>query len=289
MARSPSALVVVFFTLTAAIVASAASAVAAPSPDELAARKRALDQKLAHQGFTVVVEPPFVVIGDEAPGVVKHHASGILRWSIRLLEAEYFKTQPDKLIEIWLFRDKTSYMKGAKKFFDDTPDTPYGYYSSVHDAMVMNIGLGAGTLVHEIVHPYIEANFPAAPSWFNEGLASMYERPSERKGHIIGKINWRLPNLKGEIKAGSLPAMTTLLSTTTPQFYAAEFDAYAYARYLLFYLQEHGKLTALYTKFVADTDDHTGKAALEAVLGEKLETFEPTWRAWVTALREDNH
>ncbi|HET9621427.1 MAG TPA: DUF1570 domain-containing protein [Kofleriaceae bacterium] len=273
----------------ALLALAAAPAAAEPSADELAARKAALEHKLAHQGFTVVVEPPFVVIGDEAPSVVKHHATGILHWSIRLLEAEYFKARPNKLIEIWLFRDKDSYRKGAKKFFDDTPDTPYGYYSSDHDAMVMNIGLGAGTLVHEIVHPYIEANFPAAPSWFNEGLASMYERPSERKGHIIGKINWRLPSLKRELKAKQLPAMTTLLSTTTNQFYAAEFDAYAYARYLLFYLQEQGKLTEFYNKFVADADDHTGKAALEAVLGEKLETFEPTWRTWVAGLREDNH
>ena len=29
--------------------------------------------------------------------------------------------------------------------------------------MVMNIGPGAGTLVHEVVHPYMEANFPDVP------------------------------------------------------------------------------------------------------------------------------
>ena len=28
-----------------------------------------------------------------------------------------------------------------------------------------------GTLSHELVHPYMEANFPDVPSWFNEGLA----------------------------------------------------------------------------------------------------------------------
>ena len=34
----------------------------------------------------------------------------------------------------------------------------------------MNISTGGGTLVHEIVHPFIEANFPACPPWLNEGL-----------------------------------------------------------------------------------------------------------------------
>jgi hypothetical protein len=263
-------------------------AAAEPEADALAERRAALQTRLAGQGFTVVVEPPFVVIGDESPATVRHHATGILRWSIQLLEAEYFKARPSKLIEIWLFRNEKTYRAGAKKFFDDTPDTPYGYYSSDHDAMVMNIGPGAGTLVHEVVHPYVEANFPAAPAWFNEGLASLYERPSEKRGHIIGLPNWRLPNLKKQIADKTLPAMTKLLGTTRDEFYNAPFDAYAYARYLLLYLQEQGKLTEFYAKFVADTQDPTGRAALEAVLGEPLDRFEPRWRKWAAALQSDN-
>jgi hypothetical protein len=263
-------------------------AAAEPSAGELEARRAALDARLGGQGFTVVVEPPFVVIGDESPATVKHRATGILRWSIRLLEAEYFKTRPGKLVEIWLFKNERTYRKGAKKFFGDEPDTPYGYYSSGHDAMVMNIGPGAGTLVHEVVHPYIEANFPDGPAWFNEGLASLYERPSERKGHIVGLPNWRLPSLKKQIRDNTLPELTRMLGTTSDEFYGAPFDAYAYARYLLLYLQEQGKLTRFYETFVTDKDDLTGKAALEAVLGETLETFEPRWRRWAVALRSDN-
>jgi hypothetical protein len=260
----------------------------APTKENLETRRAELAKRLDKQGFTVLVEPPFVIVGDEAPSVVAHHATGILRWSIKLLEADYFTKRPGKVIEIWLFKDEKTYRKGAKKFFDDTPDTPYGYYSSAHDAMVMNIGPGAGTLVHEVVHPFMEANFPNVPSWFNEGLASMYERPSEKAGHIVGLPNWRLPGLKKELRAKTLPAMAVLLKTTTAEFYAAEFDAYAYARYLLLYLQEQGKLREFYKAFLADTKDLTGQAALEAVLGEKLDTFEPKWRKWALALQGDN-
>ena len=46
----------------------------------------------------------------------------------------------------------------------------------------MNIATGGGTLVHEIVHPFVEANFPGCPTWFNEGLGSLYEQSAERKG-----------------------------------------------------------------------------------------------------------
>ncbi|HEY0192066.1 MAG TPA: hypothetical protein VGC42_13190 [Kofleriaceae bacterium] len=274
--------------LACALAVRVPIATAAPTADELTARKAALDTRLAHQGFTVVVEPPFVIVGDESPATVRHHATGILRWAIHLLEAEYFHARPAKLIEIWLFKNERSYRAGAKKYFDDTPDTPYGYYSSDHDAMVMNIGPGAGTLTHEVVHPYIEANFPDGPSWFNEGLASLYERPSERKGHIIGLPNWRLPGLKKELADKTLPALSVLLATSRDQFYNAPYDAYAYARYLLYYLQEQGKLTAFYTAFVADKADRTGTAALEATLGEPLATFEPKWRAWAAALKGDN-
>jgi hypothetical protein len=263
-------------------------AAAQPSADDLSGRRTELEAKLRGQGFTVVVEPPFVVVGDESPATVKHHASGILHWSIQLLESEYFKERPNKLIEIWLFRNEKTYRQGAKKFFGDEPDTPYGYYSSEHDAMVMNIGPGAGTLVHEVVHPYIEANFPGAPAWFNEGLASLYERPTEKKGHIWGLPNWRLPNLKKQITDKTLPDMAKLLGTSRDEFYNAEFDAYAYARYLLLYLQDQGKLTEFYQKFVADKKDPTGRTALEAVLGEKLDTFEPRWRKWAVALKGDN-
>lgn len=274
--------------LAAALALAPAPAAAEPTAADLAARKTALEQKLKGQGFAVVIEPPFVVIGDEGAAAVKRRATGFLRWTVKLLEQDFFSKRPDKVIEVWLFRNERTYRAGAKKFFGDTPETPYGYYSPAAEALVMNIGPGAGTLSHEVVHPYMEANFPSVPAWFNEGLASLYERPTERGGRIWGLPNWRLPNLKRQLRAGTLPSIRTLLATTRDGFYDADYDSYAFARYLLLYLQEQGKLRDFYQRFVADTKDPTGQAALEAVLGEKLDTFEPKWRKWTLALQGDN-
>lgn len=256
---------------------------AAPTKDDLAARAKELEQRLGGQGFKVLVEAPFVVIGDESLAKVKSRAS-FVRWVVRLIEKDYFDKQPDKIIEIWLFKNETTYRKGAKKFFDDEPNTPYGYYSPEDNALVMNIGPGAGTLSHELVHPYIEANFPAAPSWFNEGLASLYEQPRERDGHMWGTTNWRLPGLTKMIKAKKLPSVKALLTTTRDGFYEAEYDSYAYARFLCQYLQDHGKLRDFYKRFVADKDT-TGQAALEAVLGMELSAFDPVFQKWALSLR----
>ena len=113
---------------------------------------------------------------------------------------------------------------------------------------------GLGTLSHELVHPYMEANFPDVPSWFNEGLASLYEQPSERKGHIVGLPNWRLPNLPRDSRE-EIPALQALLSTTRDGFYEASYDSYAYARYLVYYSQEQGKLHEFYKTFLEDKKD----------------------------------
>lgn len=271
-------------SLLVLVTASTTAALAAPTAAQLDERKAALEHKLAGQGFTVVVSPPFVVVGDEGRAKVASRVN-FVTWVLELIEKDFFAKQPDKVIEIWLFRNEKTYRAGAKKYFDDTPDTPYGYYSSADDALVMNIGPGAGTLSHELVHPYIEANFPDAPSWFNEGLASLYEQPRERDGHMWGTTNWRLPGLQGMIRAKKLPALTTLLATTRDGFYDADFDSYAYARFLCQYLQDHGKLREFYKKFSTNPKDTTGQIAMEAVLGQDLETFQPVFEKWAMSLR----
>lgn len=277
------AIAILLFDLVPAHAEAEAPKQNGPSLEQLEKRAAELEKKLKGQGFTVLVEPPFVVIGDGGAATVKKITTGFLRRKTALLEQEYFDKRPDRVLEVWLFKNRKTFLAGAKKFFNDDPGTPYGYYSPDANALVMNAS-GLGTLSHELVHPYMEANFPDVPSWFNEGLASLYEAVGERKGRIYGFPNWRLPNLKKEIREKKLPPLKTMLTTTRDQFYEADYDAYAYARYLVYYLQEHGKLQQFYKTFRDDKQDRTGITALETVLGEDLTTFEPKWRKWVLAI-----
>lgn len=111
----------------------------------------------------------------------------------------------------------------------------------------MNIATGGGTLVHEIVHPFVEANFPSCPAWFNEGLGSLYEQSAERKGQIVGLTNWRLAGLQWVIRTGKLPSFKAFTAQSDRVFYtSARGNNYAQARYLCCYLQERGLLRKYY-------------------------------------------
>lgn len=241
----------------------------------------------APAGFTIVKCPPFVVIGDEPAGMVRQRADGTVKWSVTRLKGDYFKADPDKIIDIWLFKDKASYEKYAKEIFNDTPHTPFGYYSSEHAALIMNIATGGGTLVHEIVHPFMRTNFPECPDWFNEGLASLYEQSEDRTGHIRGRTNWRLEGLQKAIKGGKLASFQALTATNTDEFYNQDKGSnYAQARYLCYYLQEQGLLVKFYHAFVANQkDDPTGYKTLQKTLAETdMAAFQKRWEAYVLKL-----
>lgn len=240
-------------------------------------------------GFTVVLEPPFVVIGDEQPDEVKARAVETVRRVTRRVMAMYFHRDPSAIITIWLFRDKESYERNCRALFGVAPETPYGYYSPDEQALVMNIATGGGTLVHEMIHPFIEANFPNCPAWFNEGLASLYEQCVERNGQLVGLTNWRLAGLQMAIRAGELPSFAKLCALTDDEFYDQDPGTnYAQARYLCYYLQQHGQLEQYYHAFQRSRTDRTGYSTLQRILGgagNSMKQFQQQWEQWILALR----
>lgn len=265
----------------------------APVVDDDALQRRAAERREGlGAGFEVVVEPPFVVIGDEGRAQVVARAEGTVRWAVERLRAEYFRDDPTDLIEIWLFGTAEAYERAAVERFGGPATTPYGYYTHRHHALVMNIATGGGTLVHEIVHPFMAANFPACPSWFDEGLASLYEQSADHDGRdrprIWGLPNWRLPDLQRAIEAGEVPSSAVLTATGDRPFYDADPGTnYAQARYLCLWLQEHGLLREYYRAFTEAAEvDPTGHRTLARIVGvEDMDGWDRAWQRWVMGLR----
>ena len=255
---------------------------------DFAQHVRKLKQNLPAGDFQVVVEKPFVVIGDESLTEIKQRTKHTIKWAVDRLKQDYFSKDPNQIVDIWLFKDKTSYEKNVELLVGYPPTTKFGFYSSHHHVLVMNISTGGGTLVHEIVHPFIESNFPNCPSWFNEGLASLYEQCRDREGHIWGSTNWRLRGLQGAIESNRVPSFRELCGTTREQFYNEDPGTnYSQARYLCYYLQETGLLRKYYDAFRANvSQDPSGYETLSEILGQPdMDEFKKKWEAYVMKLR----
>lgn len=238
--------------------------------------------------LVAVVEPPFVVWGDSGAVQVQRSAENTVRWAVKHLEGEFFARRPAAIFDIFLFKDAQSYERHAMEMWGDTPSTPFGYASEEHHALVMNIATGGGTLVHEMVHPYVAANFPEAPTWLNEGLASLFEQCAERDGAMVGLTNWRLAGLVDAFAEKKVQRFSVLVSGGDAQFRDGDEAAhYAQARYLMLYLQERGQLRAFIKRALElQKKDPTAAAALRETLGEvEWKALDENFRRWVPTLR----
>lgn len=257
----------------------------APRPADVSQHVQSL-RATVPADMTVVWEPPFLVIGDEAPDVVRRRAKDVVRWCRDLLLADFFERPPSALHEVWVLKDAASYQHVSRTRFGITPTTPYGYFLESRRALVMNIKPGYGTLTHELVHPFMHEAFPRTPAWLNEGLASLFEFPFEDGGHLKGRVNWRLPALQRGLAAGVVPSFEALTQQTDAEFYGDRHGvSYAAARYLCFWLQERGLLVRLVRRAIElQHDDPTGLRALTEVLGGPPDAQRAAWERFVRRL-----
>jgi hypothetical protein len=236
--------------------------------------------------LSYLISPPYVIAGDSSPARLAEYRDRTILAATRALQATFFHARPLEPILILLFESSEPYTRLARQWFGDRDVSPYGYFRR-DNIMVMNVGTGTGTLVHELTHALIKPDFPDVPDWFNEGLGSLYEQCALDADTIRGLPNWRLPALQRAIRHGELRSLKELISD--PHFYADENVGpnYAQARYLLLYLQEKGQLAAFYTHLRADhQDDPTGLECLKKLIApQPLDLFEKQWRAWVLKLR----
>lgn len=249
-----------------------------------ALRKKLRVNKLGD--MAVRIEDPFVVVGNGTAAALARSASTV-RWAADQLERDFFAKRPGRILDVYLFDDAASYERGVLALTGERPTTPYGFYSRANNGLFMNIATGGGTLVHELVHPYVEADFTDAPAWLNEGLGSLFEQSADKGGHIVGLTNWRLSGLQERIGEGGLPTFEQLARLDDNAFYGAGSGThYAMARYLMYYLQEQGKLVAFYKQFRAARDrDPSGYATLVSVLGERdMTAFQGRWERFVSGL-----
>ena len=199
----------------------------------------------------------------------------------------FFEKKPAELTTIFLFKNDETYRYWAKKLFDDDDLSRFGYYKPNKKVMLMNISTGTGTLVHELTHALVRYDFPDIPSWFNEGLGSLYEHCSLSNGIILGYVNWRLPDLQNAIRDSSYTGLSDLINMNDDEFYGnrSNFN-YSQARYFCMFMQEKNVLKKFYKAFRDNFDnDKTGKLEIEKVFGQKLNDIDKDYVSWVKTLK----
>jgi len=263
-----------------------ARCLAGPDEAEVAARLARMRTEL-DATFLVQREGLFLVAGNLPRAQFDSFRRHTIGAASESLWRSLFAKRPDHPITVYLFADDASYRDGAKRLFGDTDVSHFGYYKPSSHTLVMNIGTGGGTLVHEMTHALMAPDFPNAPAWFSEALGSLYEQCQVGLSSLRGLVNWRLPALQKAIDAGQLIPLAKLVATTDAEFRGQNVGLhYAEARYLALYLQEKGLLPRFYRAFRDKfEDDPTGAKPLAAVTGLALPALEKEWVAWVKTLR----
>jgi hypothetical protein len=241
----------------------------------------------------MVVHAPFIVAGNLEEVELNRWRNETIGPAARAMARRYFKVTPHQPITVLLFRDEQSYNHYADQLYGDAQISVYGYYKPNLRTLVMNISTGGGTLVHELTHALIDFDFPEAPDWFNEGLASLHEqcriRPDETS--IDGLENWRLRGLQETVRRGKLRSLEAMIHDH--DFRGAEVGLnYAQARYFCLFMQRDDNprgadvLAEFYGRLRdGQSDDPRGAGAVRKTFPKQSwAELDATFQQWVLSL-----
>ena len=215
----------------------------------------------------MVISGPLVIGGDLPAGELEAWRRQTIDPAVRAMMSAYFATTPTEPIVILLFATEASYREHAARIFGDRDVSRYGYYRPHLRTIVASAECGPDALVHELTHALMAFDFPMAPDWLAEGLASLHEHGTVRDdgSEIVGLPNWRVGMLKEAIRQGRLPPLPSLL--TAGSFRGPDERLhYAWARGFAMYLQSRGLLRDCYRACRAGKEtDVTGERAVVAL------------------------
>jgi hypothetical protein len=277
----------VFTSLAALSFSSAARGQAALAYDLAEDQRQRVEQALRELGrgtHTKLVNGVFVVIGA---------SDGM--WLMERAVAAYFngrfERRPERAVSVYLLPSTERYDAYCKQQLGEACASVYGFYRPDLRRIVMNASLGIGTLTHELVHPIMETDFPRAPTWLDEGIASLYEASvMPRPGEIHGRKNWRYAGLMSALASHERRSQVTvehLFALSDAEFRGPEESLnYALARYFCQWLDEQHELWPFYRAWKQGyASDEAGELAFTRVTGLAPAAATPKLLRWLRALK----
>ena len=219
----------------------------------------------------LLIRPPYVIAGDLDQQILTKYHSEIVQPVEHALYQSLFRQRTEKPITILIFSSDNVYQRYADTLDGRNTANYYGYFERDQRRVVMNRQTGDGTLIHELTHAFIQADFPQLPVWFDEGLATLYEESdfAEGRAGLTGLPNWRLKTLQEGKRNGNLQTLEKLIASNGLRSRYQSLD-YAHARYFCLYLQEQRLLSACYRSLRGThLSDPQGIATLRASAKKK--------------------
>lgn len=273
--------------------------------DQCRERAERLPQQLNHRCRTVV-HPPFVLAGDLPEMELRGELDQTILPACEALFDNYFLKRPERPVLILMFTTEAAYREAAEQLFFDRKVSRFGYYKPGRQAILVNLAAGDGALFHELTHVLMDADFPNAPPWLQEGLATLHEavqcRASElgagagsfqspaptdtavplQHGQGLTPVwNWRGKVLRRARDEDRLPSVQKFILGARFRGPNEALD-YAYARYFCLFLHQRGVLSRYYAALrkQAETDPTGGRTLLEACAARDWESVDREFRAW---------
>ena len=290
--------------------ASAPSTSSAPPALSVASARAALSSPAAP---TRVVAGVYLLVASR-PNPALDSAARLLSASLDAFVPERFGRLPALPVTVFLFSQRAAYdafcrahYSSARRSLDAPSERArcldsLGVYFHRRRELVVDAGRGRTTLTHELTHTLVESDFPAAPLWFDEGLASLYEWPDfPRPGEIHGKSNFRHQRLLDALASpGSATRSVSMRSSherrglpgppgNRPRAPGRRVAALRHGARDVPLARRQGRLWPLYKAWRDGVSvDPTGEAAFARVVGKTPEQANADWLAWVTDRQNDD-
>jgi len=145
-------------------------------------------------------------------------------------------------------------------------------------------------LRHEFTHALHHVDACAArqshPIWLREGLAMLFQDARVTPSGLEPVLNAELWTLQKAIRQKRAIPLRSFFPMGQSTFLKTPPLSYAQAKYVVYYLHHRGRLGQWYRRYKATyTADPSGEKAFGAILGNRTETLEKQWHAWVTSLK----
>lgn len=198
---------------------------------------------------------------------------------------------------VFLFKDRDSYVNGFQTMGIaaalgsqlELDNLRNGYHISGPNANFIlinyhdNYSFGLSVYAHELTHALIRMEYPTAPIWLNEGLATMFENCKVEGGQLRYASSGSLYRMKNGLRGGGILPLARLFESTNRDFSGSGHVAYYDAAELLCrYLHTRNLLVPVYLEMREGRGKGVnGSDTVARMAGGTLDGFEKDWHEWL--------